>query len=154
MDPENQEKPFINPIDKDKIAENPHSLPYAHTVGSPVIKPIDRGKVKGRAMQAMVEQTGQQMDRIREQIELLAKQARDIQRRVEISTKVYEAVVGFEPLIHQTYHLYERESGEWVLSMVGPSEWGRSCPYPVFISSVRMLSDHTWELMNVNEDAL
>ncbi|MEL6653962.1 MAG: DUF2452 domain-containing protein [Bacteroidota bacterium] len=145
---------FVNPIDEDKIAQNPHSLPYAHTVGSPIIKPIDKGKVKGRAMQAMVEQTGTQMDRIREQIELLASQARDIQRRVEVSTRIYEAAVGFEPLIHQTYHLYERENGEWVLSLVGPNEWGRSRPFPVFISSVRLLADHTWDLLDVNDDAL
>jgi hypothetical protein len=154
MKTEKEDIPFINPIDEDKITENPHSLPYAHTVGSAVIKPIDKGKVKGRAMMAMVEQTGQQMEQIREQIEVLARQARDIQRRVEISTKIYAAAIGFEPLIHQDYHLYERESGEWVLSMVGPNEWGKSCPYPVFISTVRMMADHTWELLHVNEEAM
>ena len=36
----------INPIDKDKIADAPHLLPYAHSVGSAIIKPIDKGKVK------------------------------------------------------------------------------------------------------------
>jgi hypothetical protein len=46
-----------NPIDKDKITETPSTLPYAHHVGSPVIKPIDKGRVKGNAMSAMVEQT-------------------------------------------------------------------------------------------------
>ena len=105
-------------------------------------------------MQAMVEQTGQQMENIREQIEVLARQARDIQRRVEVSTKIYAAAVGFEPLIHQLYHLYEKEDGTWVLSMVGPDEWGRSCPYPDFISSVKMMADHTWELIRTNDDAL
>ncbi|MEL7531918.1 MAG: DUF2452 domain-containing protein [Bacteroidota bacterium] len=154
MKSEEEDIEFVNPIDADKIAENPHSLPYAHNVGSPIIKPIDKGKVKGRAMQAMVEQTGDQMERIREQIELLASQARDIQKRVEVSTRIYEAAVGFEPLIHQTYHLYERENGEWVLSLVGPNEWGRSNPFPVFISSVRLLADHTWELKDVNDDAI
>jgi len=42
-----------NPIDKDKIAENPHLLPYAHTVGGVVIRPMDRGRTKGLAVQAM-----------------------------------------------------------------------------------------------------
>lgn len=153
MKSEEENTEFINPIDPDKIAENPHTLPYAHTVGSTVIKPIDKGKVKGRAMQAMVEQTGNQMEIIREQIELLASQARNIQRRVEVSTRIYEAAVGFEPLIHQIYHLYERENGNWVLSLIGPNEWGRTNPFPVFISSVRLLADHTWELKDINEDA-
>ena len=34
-------------IDPDKVAENPHSLPYAHTVGGAEIKPVDKGKGKG-----------------------------------------------------------------------------------------------------------
>ena len=46
---ERQNEEFINPIDKDKIAENPHLLPYAHTRGGVNIKPVDKGKVKGRA---------------------------------------------------------------------------------------------------------
>jgi len=79
---------FINPIDKDKIAENPHLLPYAHTVGGAVIKPIDKGRVKGLAVGAMYEQTEMQLDQIREQINLLAEQANKIKARVEISEKV------------------------------------------------------------------
>ena len=51
----NPEEPFVNPIDKDKIAENPHLLPYAHTVGGSVIKPIDKGRTKGLALDAMYE---------------------------------------------------------------------------------------------------
>ena len=37
MKKEQQQEEFINPIDPDKVAENPHLLPYAHTVGSAVI---------------------------------------------------------------------------------------------------------------------
>jgi hypothetical protein len=29
-----EEKPFINPIDADKVAQNPGLLPYAHTLSS------------------------------------------------------------------------------------------------------------------------
>ena len=44
---------FINPIDSDKITENPHSLAYPHHAGSAVVKPLDQGKMKGRAVSAM-----------------------------------------------------------------------------------------------------
>jgi hypothetical protein len=37
---------FINPINKDKVAENPGLLPYAHTAGGAVIRPEDMGKTK------------------------------------------------------------------------------------------------------------
>jgi len=81
---EEQELKF-NPIDKDKIAENPHLLPYAHTVGGSVIKPIDKGRVKGLAVSAMYDQTEMQLDQIREQVTLLAAQAEKIHERVRIS---------------------------------------------------------------------
>ncbi len=137
---------FVNPIDPDKIAENPHSLPYAHNVGSQIIKPIDKGRVKGRAVSAMYEQTDAQLDQIREQVELLARQARQIHDRVKISEEIYLAEMNFAPLIGDRYHLYRRSNGKPVLSLVGPREWGSSCPYE-FVASVRMLSDHTWEVL-------
>ena len=34
------EEAFVNPIDKDKVAENPGLLPYAHTAGGAVIRRI------------------------------------------------------------------------------------------------------------------
>lgn len=142
----NTPEDFINPIDPDKVAENPHLLPYAHTVGGAVIQPIDKGKVKGRAVEAMYQQTEMQLDQIRQQIELLAQQAQKIKKRVEISEQIYLAEMGFEPLIGFVYHLYERTNGTKLLSMVAPREWGSKPPFR-FLASVRMLSDHTWDIL-------
>jgi len=136
---------FINPIDKDKVAENPHLLPYAHTVGGALIEPIDRGKVKGRAMAAMYEQTDRQIAQIREQVELLARQAKAIQDRVAISEEIYLSEMNFEPLTGHTYHLYRRSNGRSVLSMIGPEEWGARMPMD-FVATARLLADHTWEV--------
>ena len=141
-----EKEEFINPIDKDKVAENPHLLPYAHTVGGAVIKPVDKGKVKGLAVAAMYEQTDMQLNQLRQQVELLMQQANEIHRRVAVSEKIYQADMGFKPIFNKIYHLYERKNGEPVLSMIGPNEWGKSCPY-TFLDSVRMLSDHTWEIV-------
>lgn len=140
------EDDFQNPIDKDKVTDTPGLLEYAHHVGSGVVKPVDIGKVKGRAMSAMVEQTNTQLVQIKEQIELLAKQAKKIQDRIVISREIYNAVTGFEPLIGHTYYLYERKNGEKLLSMVPPKQWGKSLPYKSFLASVKLLSDHTWEI--------
>jgi hypothetical protein len=138
-----------NPIDKDKIAENPHLLPYAHTVGGAIIKPIDKGRVKGLAVEAMHEQTNQQLDQIRKQVELLMQQAQSIYNRVDISERIYQADVNFKPLIGHTYHLYERKNTTEVLSMVGPEEWGRRSPY-TFVATVKLLADHTWEILEID----
>lgn len=139
---------FINPIDKDKITENPHNLPYAHTVGGAVIKPIDQGRTKGLAVKAMHKQTDIQLDQIRKQMELLAEQAQKIKKRVEISEIIYGAEMGFKPLISKVYHLYQRADETAVLSVVGPQEWGpRGCPFQNFLATVSLLADHTWEIL-------
>ncbi|MEM7370683.1 MAG: DUF2452 domain-containing protein [Bacteroidota bacterium] len=148
MDPNKEEQTSENPIDKDKITDIPSLLPYPHTIGSALVTPVDKGKVKGKAVLAMEEQTHIQMDQIKEQIELLAKQARALQDRVDISYKIYQADIGFEPAIGQIYHLYERTDDQWVLSLVAPSEWGRRIPFQSFLATVRLLADHTWELQD------
>lgn len=135
-----------NPIDKEKIALNPHSLEYGHIVGAPAFRPIDKGRIKGLAVAAMYEQTDMQISQIKEQIDLLAKQAIRIQNRVAISEKIYLAECGFKPLISKTYHLYEKKEDKWILSMISPKEWGKSCPYN-FVSTVKLLADHTWEIL-------
>jgi len=139
----------FNPIDKDKIAENPHLLPYAHTVGGAVIKPIDRGRVKGLALKAMYKQTDLQLDQIKEQINLLAIQANRIQDRVIVSEQIYNAQCGFKPIIGETYFLYTKSDGGHVLSMVGPKEWGTKGPYD-YQATVNLLADHTWDILEKN----
>jgi hypothetical protein len=137
----------FNPIDPDKIAEHPHLLPYAHTVGGAVIKPMDKGRVKGRAVAAMYEQTDLQLSQIKEQIDLLVRQAKNLQDRVKISEEIYLTDMNFEPLIGRTYYLYRRENDKPVLSMVAPQEWGKKAPY-TYVATVKMLADHTWEILD------
>ena len=100
---------FINPIDPDKVTENPNTLEYGHHVGSAVIKAEDVGKQKGRALAAMEHQTDQQLNQIYEQMKLLADQAKKINERKAISEQIYQAHFRFEPIINHTYHLYKDE---------------------------------------------
>lgn len=133
-----------NPIDKDKTAEHPGLLPYPHTIGSVVVKPEDRGLIKSRALSAMKEQTAAQLHQIQKQVELLVAQAHEINHRVEISEKIYQAEIRFEPIIGQIYHLYESE-GVYKLMMIGPDQWGKSAGNTLcYVDSVKLLSDHTW----------
>lgn len=138
---------MINPIDKDKVAENPGLLAYPHTIGSIVIKPEDVGKLKSRALSAMHEQTNRQLLQIQKQAELLAQQANELRRRVEISEKIYTADASFEPFVGQTYFLYKRED-KYQLMMIGPDSWGKMPATLQYISTVRLLSDHTWEIIS------
>lgn len=149
---EEKQKEFINPIDPDKITESPSTLLYPHHVGSALVKPEDQGKLKGRALSAMDQQTDQQLGQIYEQMQLLAQQANKIQERKAISERIYMAEMRFEPLIAHVYHLYYREDGSYLMSMVAPAQWGRSGTKLSFIATVKLLADHTWEILERNPE--
>lgn len=120
-------------------------LPYASSVGSVAIRPTKEGVIKHKALSAMEDQTNMQLNQIKEQIELLAKQAQEIRKRKELSLMIYEAKLNFKPQIGQTYHLYEKRDGSHILSLVSPAEFGGGGgPYKNFIASVQLLADHTW----------
>jgi hypothetical protein len=70
-------------------------LPYASSVGSVAIKPTKEGVIKHKALSAMEEQTNMQLNQIKEQIELLARQAQDLRKRKELSLMIYEAKLSF-----------------------------------------------------------
>ena len=151
----NKHKIDISAIDlekeKDKIADYPGLIQYAHSVGSAIIKPEDKGRIKGNAVAAMHDQTDRQFQQLFEQMQTLVQQAQYLKKRVEISERIYVAGMGFQPVIGKVYYLYQRKSGEDVLSMVGPEEWGRSFPFEAYIGKVKLLSDHTWEIIEATE---
>lgn len=120
-------------------------LPYSASVAGALIKPNEEGIIRHKALTAMEEQTHMQLDQIRRQIELLALQAQEIQKRRELSLKIYTARHSFKPNIGQVYYLYEKKDGEHLLSLVSPKEWGPSGPFKKFIAAVQLLADHTWK---------
>jgi hypothetical protein len=146
------EQEFENPIDKKLVAVNPGTLPYAHHAGSAVIKPDDLGKVRGLAMKAMYQQTEVQLQQLKDQIELLIRQSKNIHSRIQVSEQIYQAAVGFDPVINHIYYLYAKKTDSaWVLSMIAPKEWGRKQPFE-YLATVRLMADHTWEVLKTRED--
>ena len=141
---------FVNPIDEDKVVDNPGLLPFAHHVGSAIIRPIDKGKVKGLGMSAMYEQTEDQLVKIKEQVAVLIKQAQEIHDRISLSEIIYKADCGFKPRIGQHYHLYQRAENSYFISMIGQSEWGKSSKL-IFQASITLLHDHTWKVVDTSD---
>ena len=56
---------------KEKTTDQPGLLPYAHTSGGAVIKPEDLGKIRGKSVLAMHQQTDNQMQQLYDQMETL-----------------------------------------------------------------------------------
>lgn len=123
-----------------------HNAPYALSVSSPKIEPIDKRMLVANAHESMQHQAEQQISMLKKQAELLMKQAKAIEERLALSHAIYKADINFEPVIHGIYHVYQKEDGSQVLSMVSPYEWGKNAPY-TFLNTVRLMADRTWEIL-------
>ncbi len=124
-----------------------HAAPYALSVTSPKIEPIDKRLLKANAHESMQYQAEQQISMLKKQAALLIEQAKAIEERLAISHSIYKAEINFEPVIHGIYHLYQKSDGTQVLSMVAPYEWGKQMPFESWIHTVRLLADKTWEIL-------
>ena len=146
----------VSKIDLDKMKEKttdaPGLLPYAHTAGGAVIKPEDMGKIRGKSVLAMHQQTDNQMQQLYHQMETLVKQAELLKERRVVSERIYLADIPFEPIIGHTYYLYQRNADSDVLSMIAPHEWGRTKKFEKYVAKVYLLADHTWDVLDVAEE--
>ena len=131
---------------KERTTDIPSILKYAHSVGGFSVVPTEEGQIRSNAVAAMEDQTQMQLDQIFEQMKLLAEQANKIKERADISYQIYNAKMNFKPLVGKTYFLY-RKKEERILSIIAPSEWGKSIPFDEFIAQVKLLSDHTWKVI-------
>lgn len=138
-----------NPIDKDKTTENPGLIDFPHHIGSAKIIKNDPALIKSKAMTAMIEQTNNQWQQIQQQLELLKQQADKLKKRIEFSERIYNAQMNFEPVIGHVYYLYHNhQKNTDVLMMVQPSEWRSMPTHLTFECSVKLLADHTWEVID------
>lgn len=132
---------------KTKTVDLPGLLEYAHSVGGFAITPTQEGDIKSKAMEAMKEQTQDQLSMLFEQMKLLAKQAQEIKDRVDVSQLIYSAEMKFEPVLGKIYYLYQKKSGGNIISLIGPHEWGQNPSFEKVIAKVSLLHDHTWKVL-------
>jgi hypothetical protein len=90
-------------------------LPYSASVSGAVIKATEEGVIKHKALTAMEEQTNMQLEQIRKQIELLALQAQEIQKRKDLSMMIYDAKLSFKPNIGRCIISMKRKMGHTCL---------------------------------------
>jgi len=111
----------------------------------------------------MRQHAAKQIDQLQEQADLLVKQARQIENRVELAEKIGKARYGFKPVLLRPYFLYSihenkgtalnsgNSKEKLTLSLIAPYEWNGMCPYGEFLAKVRQLGDSTWEMIGNDE---
>ena len=99
--------------------------------------------VKNDSLTAMEHHANKQIELLREQANLLVKQAEEIRNRVELARLISTARFGFKPVLLKPYYLYKDKEGNLTMTLIAPEEW--DSPYGECIATVRQLGDSTWE---------
>lgn len=120
--------------------------PIPLSIGSPVIRPEDRNQIKANAVEAMHHYANQEISMLRKQADLIMSQVREIESRLKVSEQIYHSDIRFVPVVNQVYHLYEKED-HYTLSLIGPDEWGNSKNTRTYKASVKLLGDHSWDVL-------
>jgi hypothetical protein len=120
--------------------------PIPLSIGSPLIKPEDKNQIKATAVLAMNHYAEQEIKMLKKQADLIIQQVREIENRLVVSEKIYQSDMRFTPVIGQIYHLYEKED-HYKLSLIGHDEWGRTKSIGKYVASVKLLGDHSWDLI-------
>ena len=131
-----QEKKPDNIVHSEEEGYNANLLPYATSVGAPVIKTEDVDLWKQRGVNKVNKQIETKFNELKEEYQRLVEEYR-------WNELVYTTRFNFEPVIGDIYHLYVGDDGEVFLSLISPNEWGREC-----IGSFKLGSDQKWIKVN------
>ena len=114
-------------------------LPYPTSTLSPPIIPNDLSSFKSRGISEVQRDLQQKLRELREQYLACID-------HFNWNKLVYEASIQFEPVVGQTYYLYEMPRGN-ALSMISPREWKQR-----HLATVRLNMDRQWKVETIGED--
>jgi hypothetical protein len=125
------------------------AIEYPMEVSSPVFAPIKVTEEKDKAVNIARQNAQLEYERIMEQAEVLMKQAKALQARLDATEMVHRAKFSFNPLHGKIYHLYfDQKNNTNILIQNGPNDW--SCGIPAhwtYSYAVKKLGDSTWAVV-------
>jgi len=118
-------------------------LPYPVSTLSPKIIPNDLTTFRSRGVSQVEKELKQQLQELKERFEQVLDD-------FNWNKMIYEAKFSFEPVMGDTYHLYEGRtpSEDRALSLIPPEDWIAGA----WIGSFRLNIDRRWEPMGVSPD--
>ncbi|WP_411826228.1 DUF2452 domain-containing protein [Luteolibacter sp. AS25] len=114
-------------------------MPYPVSTLSPRITPTDLSSFKSRGISEVERELKQKLTELRESY----LSAID---HFNWNKLIYEADINFEPIVGETYHLYEVRSRR-MLSMISPDQWHHK-----HLATVRLNVDRQWKLEELSQD--
>ena len=119
---------------------NASLLPYATSVGAPVITTDDVVAWKSRGIHSV----NKEFENKFQELQLAYQKLMDDYKWNEL---VYNAKFAFEPVIGETYHMYLGDDGIEFLSLIAPNEWDKE-----FIASFKLNSDKKWVVLETKTE--
>ncbi len=126
-------KPDLVVFDEEKQRYDAAFRPYATSVGAPQITLPNNGTWKSSQIYKANKHLKAKYEAIKAEFDELLKV-------MEYNELVTNAKFTFEPLIGETYHLYNNSKQEPFLSIIEPN----SCNFE-YLGSFRLTSDYLWE---------
>ena len=119
----------------DSFVDNRLSKRYPTEVGGPKFEPDNISLFK-------IEKTSKIKKHYSSKFEEMTREYEKLMLEIQMNERLYMASHNFEPTSGEIYHLYKKESGEF-LSLISPEQWEKFD----FIGSYRFLSDGRWEVV-------
>lgn len=118
---------------------NANVLPYATSVGAPIIRVDDLVSWKSRGITTVNKEFENKFNELKIQYQNLIEE-------FEWNELVYSSKFSFEPVIGELYHLYRGNNGENFLSLIGPNEWNKE-----HVGTFKLNSDKKWIFLNIKD---
>ena len=136
-----KKRPDLVVFDEEKQRYDAAFRPYATSVGAPQIKLPNNGSWKSSQIYKANKHLKAKYESLKAEYEALLTV-------LEYNELVTNAKFTFEPLIGETYHLYNNSKEEPFLSIIDPD----SCNFN-HLGSFRLTSDYLWEKVEGNADS-
>lgn len=114
---------------------NAHLLPYATSVGAPVIKADDLAGWKTIGIHKVNKEFESKFNELKVQYQNLIEE-------FQWNELLYNARFSFEPIVGEIYHLYKDADGLDFLSLIAPEEWNKE-----YVGTFRLNTDKKWILI-------
>ena len=127
-------------MEESLLPKDKHLMTYSASTLDPVINVTDPTEFKNRVKTKIEQKIFSRMEELKREFEKLAEE-------FNINKMVLESEIRIEPIVGETYHLYENKEGRNQLSILEPEDWEKSGNdwQMIHISSVRLTSDGIWE---------
>jgi UDP-N-acetylglucosamine 2-epimerase len=118
---------------------NAKLLPYATTVGAPIIKLDDVVTWKAQGIHRVNKEFQNKFDELKNEYNRLIEE-------YQWNDMIYNAKFTFEPVVGEIYYMYLDKYGKEFLSLISPTEWKQE-----FIGTFKLNSERKWILLDKNE---